>query len=81
MYSTMNQNTKTEQISSEIKNQLKNLAVLKYGIILPILEKNDFDDECFTEEKIENNGVIVYHFYMFWFNDLNHSTHITKIKI
>lgn len=74
--------TKTNQvISNEIKNQLKNLAILKYGIIFPCLEKLNFDDESFTEEKIENAGKIIYHCLIFWFNDISGSTHIEKIKL
>lgn len=73
---------KTEIISNEIKNQLKNLAILKYGIIFPCLEKLNFDDESFTEEKIvDQSGNIVYHKLVFWFNDINQSTHIAKINV
>lgn len=68
--------TKTNQISSEIKNQLKFAAICRFGIILQVNEEMTLSESYTIQNLNENEKIII-----FWFNDISRSTHIETIKI
>lgn len=61
-------------MNKAIKEQLQALARAQYGTITPL-------KRAYTTERIECDNVLIYGYYLFWFNTPDNSTHIVKIKI